>query len=204
MINRLNFFLLLILAACTHEPDVPLKVSCSTPDINKTIQGTIQNQRYFDPKGIFSVQIPFDGECSIQELPLGGSSKDCFVSFESEDGKLLRFEILPNLRAQISLAQEESLKHLYEWIAAVLITQHTGSSLIQSGEVHLDMIGDAYYAIFAIPAVPLFINRCYILSYENDHLIVLSLQESKMLLGPERESELLNETIKYRYYYENI
>jgi hypothetical protein len=156
-------------------------------------KGSIYQDRYYDPSGSFSVEIP---------RPPSG----CFIDetfFDSLYRELTHFEIVfipPEIEQKI-VDQPEMiaplLKKTFEKsIAALIKKEYPEASIDHEEAIQLDEIGQAYFAILSIPdELPSkktnagdiqkkeiktkgpFSRRGWLVSFAQDHLVVISEQE---------------------------
>lgn len=171
--------------------------------------------RYYDPSGSYSFATPvamYDKSMTEKKLD---QNRD-FVSFQDPFGHLVRFEITKFPHDEILAISDkpEELEKLLELIfkdcvLAAISQQYPNVKISQQNIENIEGIGTAYFAIINIPNGSTLIDlnhnqrldskRGYLLSFCENHLVVISNQESSLAEFAEQHCDVKVDRVKKMY-----
>jgi hypothetical protein len=160
------------------------------------LQGVIQDERYYDPQGLFSVPISKSYCYKIEEFNTGYSIA---AIFHDDMGNLKRFEVVPcpdDIYTKLILNHnfEEVFRNIFEECCMAGISRdYPGTKKVEEEFIAIGSDKDiAYFAMIEIPrgstlvdtssGMPLDGTRGYLISMVGKQLVVMSFQESPCLV----------------------
>lgn len=200
-----------------------LSVQSCTPTAalqQSPIEGKIIGDRYYDPTGTFSVTVmsqAFNRVINEAKMP---NKESIGVSFQNDFGSLSKVEVLvgvkPKFMEMAPLEHHNSI--FFEITYDHLLSFFPGTKVLEKKEVEVEGIGTVCAGVILIPRgstltcletmIPEDSIRAFIISYDHDNLVIVSVQEP-LSTGPfgrndETANELLiNTAIEFRKTYRN-
>lgn len=198
-----NWFLLLSTIVAASGCSSPYKSSVAYSPLDYSgfhLQGKIIEGRYYDPAGYFSVAVMENG----YGLKINESVNKAItaVAFQNEIGDLVQVEVIPGFKTEIEKrAISEDMKNIFE----VLVVRQMNdifldAEVLKVEEREIEGLGNVCLALVSIPEGATIgdkltgkqadTTRAYLLTFQKEHLVVISKQEVLFPTNPVMQSIL--------------
>jgi hypothetical protein len=206
-----------LLVSCTPSLNLP------PPRTADRIMGRVSNGMYYDATNTFCVPVLKNAipQLMIEEFPNSAENASA-VLFCTDFGQLERTEVLKNAKANLEKIAPgvDHTSCFFEHIYDTTLLAFPGTKVMEKRYVQIDNIGTCCCGILFIPGGSTLCDtitkkrldstRAYVISYADENLVIISVQEIRdfrLISGmsdDEANDRLINQALEVRKGYRNL
>lgn len=206
-----------LIVSCTPSISLP------PPRTADRIMGRVSNGMYYDSTNTFCVPVLKNASPQLQITEMPNSAQNVSaVLFSSDFGQLERTEVLKEAKANLE-EMAPGVDHtscFFEHIYDTTLLAFPGTKVMEKRYVEIDNIGTCCCGILFIPEGSTLCDaitnkrldstRAYVISYADENLVIISVQEIRnfrlisAMNDDEANDRLINQALEVRKGYRNL